>query len=169
MIIPKYRNYKFEEGDIIISLTLIEFEYMIITPYHEFTITKIEKKKNEYKKYYLIDNDGVVITHSPSGCIENDFTLKVELDCAKKRNNELNDDYKIYKFIKDNCPHKCDSWSDYSSYYRCKMKNIHDDDSCGVGLECINHIDNKIIQKDNFVLKYIRKRKIKKLNENTEI
>lgn len=168
MIIPIYREPKFKEGDIIISLEIIEFDYCVITPYHEFTITKIDKKKKGYNEYYtLTDKDGFVYEY---GKLENYFTLKVELSCAKKRNKELNDDRKFYKFIEKNCPHIHEGYEDRDTYKACKISNSkHYSDYCKMKFECINHIDDKIIQKDKFILKYLRNKKLKKLNENTEI
>lgn len=173
MIIPKYRNPTFKEGNIIISLKLIDFDDMIISPYHEFTITKIEKKKGEYDTYYLIDNDGVVITHKCyNGNLENDFSLKVDLECAKKRNKKLNDDKKFYKFIRENCPNMFEDfdYEDRDNYNACKISNPKQcTNHCQMKFKCINHIDDKIIQKNKFILVYLRDKKLNKINKINNI
>jgi len=167
MIIPIYRNPEFKEGDTVISLKEIKLNHYLITPYHEFIIAKIDKDNKGYNNLYtIIDNDSNIVIEEKN---LRDFTLKVDLKCAKRRNKELKDNSKICKFIEKNCPHRCDAWEDYSSYYRCDMKNIYGNDSCYIGVECLNHIKYEIIQKDNFILKYLRNKKLKEINENTEI
>ena len=98
------------------------------------------------------------------------FELKTELECAKKRNKQLNDDKKFHLFIEKNCPHMYEKYDyeDHDVYKACKLSDKYNH-YCMMKFECINHIDDKLIQKDKFVLVYLREKKLKKLNENTEI
>ena len=56
-------------------------------------------------------------------------------------------------------------YDDYERYETCKIKTGYCD-SCDINEECISHINSDIINKNPFIVKYLRNKKLKKLNDN---
>lgn len=160
MIIPIYNNYKFKEGDIIISLKDINYGFCVFTKKHEFTIKHIKSPYEINNK--IIDNEnGIEVS---IGTLD-DFTLKCDLNAAKKRFVYLNNNSYLSSFILKNCPNKDYSYEEYTRYDSCKIKSPYGyNDECIVDIEkCISHIPLSIVKKDEKILEILRLRKIKKI------
>lgn len=158
MIIPIYKSYNYKEGDTIVSLKNIFYDYCVFTKNHEFIIKHI--KTNSEKNNIIIDKENGIELNVPNF---NDFTLKCDLEIAKNRSIYLNNYYYTKKFILKNCPHKDYSYEKYERYDSCKLKNRYDN-ACSLDIDvCINHIPKDIIQKNERVVSILRSKKINKI------
>lgn len=160
MIIPVYKLYKYKEGDIIISLKDISGSYCLFTQNHEFTIKHI--KTNSEINNIIIDNECGIVLNTPNF---NDFTLKCDLNVAKDRYIELNNNLYIKNFILKNCPHKDYSYEEYTKYDSCNIKKSYSN-GCNVDIdECINHIPLEKINNDERIITILRSKKINKIKD----
>lgn len=158
MIIPIYKSHTYKEGDIILSLKSIHYEYCTFTENHEFIIKHI--KTNSEIDNIIIDKEMGIELKVPNF---NDFTLKCDLEIAKKRSIYLNNYYYTKKFILKNCPYKSYSYDEYVRYDSCNLKKGNDD-MCSVDIdECIKHIPKDTIQKNGRIVSILRNKKINKI------
>jgi len=165
MVIPIYLKPKFKVGDIIISLFDINLEYYRFTPYHEFTIIS----HNDEDGYTIKDNELgielVVDSHykkNPIHDLLKNFTIKTDLNTARKRSNYLNRKKNFIEFIRTNCPNLSYGYDEYERYETCKIKKGYCN-SCNISEDCICHISSDAVNKNSDVIKYIRDKKLKKI------
>jgi len=164
MLIPIYRLSEFKIGDIIISLEEIKTSYYIFTQYHEFTIIKDYQLPKGYEPAFdILDNEHGIELKNKS---LRKFTLKVDLETAKKRDTYLNNEYNLKKFILKNCPHIHEEIDDRDYYDACKISGSnyrHDD--CKYSSECIKYIDKDLIKKNKEISVYLRSKKIRNIEK----
>lgn len=160
MLIP-FDNYhkNFKEGDIVVLLKDYSCNYFIFTTGHEFTM--ISKDKNN--KYIMKDEiSGIIVKN-----IEKEYiTIKIDYKTARLLYTERTERYKFFDFIRSSCHHKETSYEDRDSYDSCKLMKSRYNNACKLSFECINHISKEKINKNDFILVYLRKHKIKKLISN---
>lgn len=164
MVIPIYSKPEFKVGDIIISLYEITLEYCKFTQYHEFTIISYAGVKG----YRLKDNElGIEFdTYPINGQLKN-FTLKTDIKTAKKRNRFVLNRALFNDFIVKNCPNIDYDYDGHERYDSCQLKKSRNN-CCIVSEECINHISPDVINKNKFIVKYLRNKKIEKLEKSND-
>jgi hypothetical protein len=158
MVIPIYLNPEFKVGDIIVSLTEITLSYCKFSLYHEFTIIDYDSITG----YAIRDNEAEIELTISSSALKT-FTIKTDIKTSKNRYINIENKKKFINFIDENCPNKSLEWGDYDRYDACKLKYCYND-SCEVEENCIRYISNDIINKNSNIVKYIRSKKLKKLN-----
>lgn len=134
--------------------------YVMFTVGHEFTVIE---KVPKYSCYRLIDNErNIIVKVEP-----NYFTLKTDIDVAKRICVDINEKRKTISFIKERCPHKGEGFYDRDTYESCQIKSnrSYQADECACGLSCINHIKKEDIDKNSFIKTYMRKIKIREVTK----
>ena len=166
MLIPIYRQSEFKVGDIIISLEEIVTPYYIFSKYHEFKIVEKTQISKDYSPdFRIIDNEhGVELKNFNL----TNFTLKVDLGTAKKRDTYLNNESNLRKFIIKNCPHIFQDIDDRDYYDACKLKGIYGYIPCNYCSDCIKYIDENLIKQNKEISSYLRSKKIKKIEKASE-
>jgi hypothetical protein len=166
MLIPIYRKSEFEVGDIIISLEEIKTSYYIFSKYHEFTIIKdCQYTKGYTQSFDVVDNEHGVELKSQN---VDKFTLKVDLETAKKRDTYLNNEYNLSKFILKNCPYKYKDIDDRDYYDACRLKVEYVFNTCEQSHSCIKYIDKELINKNKEISAYLRYKKMKNIEKASE-
>jgi len=158
MVIPIYLNPEFKVRDIIVSLTEITLSYCKFSCYHEFTIIDYDSITG----YTIRDNEAEIELTISSSALKT-FTIKTDIKTSKNRYINIENKKKFINFIDENCPNKRIEWDSYDKYDACKLKNCYNN-YCEVEENCIRYISNDIINKNSNIVKYIRSKKLKKLN-----
>lgn len=149
---------KYKKDDIVVNIEDIRITYGVFTVGHEFTVLEYDK----YGTYTLIDNELNILTKRVQ---YTKISLKIDYKKAKKIRDDRMDRINFKKFILKNCPNKEQRIDERDYYDACKIKNTYMS-SCKCELECIKYIDNKLINKNNFIKKYIRKLKLEKIKND---
>lgn len=157
------RIRKYKIGDIVILTNDVKKNSYMITVGHELIIID----KNERGFIFQDEETGLVIKQlSPI-----DYTHKISVDESKQIHKRIKDKWKYLDFIVKNCPHKGFEYDDRDKVDTCKIRRWREKNRishyCKPCTECIQHIDYEKIKKNNFVVKYSRLVKMKKIVSKT--
>jgi hypothetical protein len=149
---------QYKKNDIVISIKEIRNGYGFFTVGHEFTVIE---KVPKYSSYRLIDNEhGIIIKAEPDW-----FTLKTEINEARRICVDINERHKALEFIKKYCSNRNYEWGDYDKYDTCILKKKYMDNVCNCEISCVNYVNKNKVDKDSFMKLYIRKLKIKEITK----
>lgn len=159
MKIPIYQNYTFKKDDVVVNIKPFQLDFVFFTEGHHFIYIK------DTGSYCKVKDEEDGETYK---ILKKDITLFVSLSKAKERNRIILNRKKMINFIEKNCPHKYEKYDHYDSYDACKLKKGYGK-GCTKTLECIQHISNAKIKKDEDVYLYLRELKIKKIRHDSRI
>ena len=154
MIIPISLNKEFKPGDYLILTKDYKTSYAIFTKGHEFEYVC----KDDNWGHIIKDGDNILKRIDTLY-----FTLDISLEDAKEEAKDREDEFHFRRYMIDNCSNKDFGYSDREKYDACKIKKKERrtyDDSCSPCFECA-----KYVKLDSKSLKYIRRMKLKELDE----
>jgi len=154
MFIPNDYLNTYKKNDVVILLKDIGISYGIFTKGHLFIIDGEDGYGYIMKD---IENDIVVKNIQCT-----DISLNITHRESKVLHIKRQEKYKLEEFCKKNCPNKEKLIDDRDYYDACKLGTGYIN-ICKPKMECIIHIDDNIINKDDFMSGYLRRLKIDKL------
>jgi hypothetical protein len=152
-------NEKINIGDIVINIKDINEKYYIITAGQEFYVVDYDKKYD----LYIIKSEDLIIRLSKSF-----LTKKINLKNAKNEYIERCDRHEYNSYIFSKCPNKAYGYGDREQYDACKIleQKGYYGAYCRPSLKCAKYLTKEDRNNNKLLLKYLRIKKIKKINEN---
>jgi len=158
MIIPT-SNMKVNIGNIVTSTKVIDREYCMIYPGHNFVVVDIDES---YRRLTLQDMESELIF---SNIYFDSITLRVNMDQAKYKYTYDKEVRENNIFISKNCPHTYDGYDGRDIYTKCGNKELNYYE-CSPRLECAKYIDNEKVKASKVLVKHLRKNKIDNINKS---